>query len=409
LDSGVRPEFSLETYLESIYDDNAFRTATDAEGERQDRLGLDIAGEFDSGLNEWRFAYLVERQEFEDDSQESLTNAIGEARYQLGNESTWYALDIAHIVDQVLQAPDSDVTTSTIGDQQLFEFLPTVRTRQDRANHVYLTGIFRSVEFEADQRPDATDRGAEVGYVRLLSARSEAGLTASRSEIFSDDSAVEDFRNETARLFYEAESRKLEYKVSAGYQRFESLDSDFDDGAIIFGLNLQYRHLDSSFTASLNKSLTNTSFAQSVGDSATGAVVVAEGDSDDIIEVLDGQIRWATRSLCQRCQSAFELQFQDVDYKRQDLLDFEIISGAFLIDYRLSSMSTVSANISYRDTEFLEDPSRSAESRIIDFGYTRNFTERFSVAALYSWSDQEATLVNYDSNRFGVRLTKTFY
>lgn len=409
LDSGARPEFDLQVYLESIYDDNAFRTATDRIGERQDRLGLDIAGEYDSGLNDWRFSYLVERQSFQKDSQDSVTNAIGEARYELGDDTTWYSFEAAHVVDQVLQSPDSDVTTSTIGDQQLLELRPSIRTRPDRPTSIYLTGIYRKVEYEVADRPDATDRGGEVGLVRLLSPRAQLGASFTQSDISIDDPGVDDFRNETASIYYSGESRKLDYRIEGGYQRLESLDSDFEDSAITYGLRLEYEHQGSTIVSTLSKSLTNTAFAQSVSDGATGAVVVAEGDADDIIEALDAQMRWSTRSVCGRCQLGLELQYQDVNYNKQDALDFEIVSGAFIFDYRLSSLTTFATNLSYRKTDFPDDPSRTADSRVVDLGYVRNFSETFNVSAMYSWSDQRATIVDYDSNRFGIRLTKTFY
>jgi len=409
LDSGIRPNFNLEAYVESIHDDNAFRTERNPREERQDRYGIDASGEFDSSLNDWRFAYRVERQEFEDDSQENLTNATGEARYSLGSERTWYAFEAMHVLDQVLQSPDSDVTTSTIGDQQLLELRPTIRSRQDLANGVYLTGIYRKVEFEVDSRPDATDRGAEIGIERRLSPRSEMGAVYSQSDIFSEDDDVEDMRSETVRLYYEGQSRKLAYHFFAGYQTLESLESEFDEGAAIYGLDFEYRYLDTSLTANVNKSLSNTAFAQSVGNSATGAVVVAEGDSDDIIDVLNASINWSTNSLCRRCQASLELQYQDVKYELQNALDFDIVSGSIFLDYRLSRISILSASVSYRETEFIEDTSRSAESTIFDIGYVLNFTENFRIAALYSWADQAATLANYESNRFGLRITKVFY
>lgn len=398
-----------QVYVESAYDDNAFRSdeGEEKQGEMQNRASLSLETSYDGFLQQFNLSYSTLFEEYTEGSRDNDTSYSGEASYQLGNEQTYYDLEASHRKARVLNAPDAEFETENTRNQTTVRVSPGLKTRSDRVDQLLLKGIFSEVVFDDSSLSAGKQQGGRFTWRHRLPRVNELGANITYSKTEFDDRPDIDYETNRATAFLTGQTREVSYEFTGGQQTIHNILRDLEYTGFVYSVDFGYERGASSFRYTESLVLTDTSFGEFISDSSTGISIGGEGSAQDNVEQFTQQLSWENSSICGICDLAVSISNQEIAYFSLPVNNYRSSNADVSVSYQPSALSDIDLSVQYRITEYEFDPDRESDIWVYNLSYQHRLTKMLSLRAYVQRYERELSSA-YKSNRVGLRIIADF-
>lgn len=393
-------------YIETVYDDNAFRlpSRADARYEIQNRVSVNVESEYSGIQNYFSADYRLGAEEYTEGSLENDTNVSGSALYRLGNERTYYDLEISQQRIRVLTQPDSEFLSENTRNQTTTTVRPSLKTRDDKPNQFMLSGVFSSVSYSDSTLSPAEQAGGQFRWLRRTPRVNDYGVIYTYSETeFEDDSRL-DYESDRVSAFLNGETRSLTYAFTVGHQTILNLSRNQEFNGITYSVDVSYNGGGNTIDYSESVVLSDTSFSDFVSDGDTGISIGGEGETQDNVEQFTRELSWNSTNLCGSCTAGASLTSQKIFYLSIPINNYESNGLAISFGYDLSRKTSLGLSASYRETGFEFDALRDSTFKVANFSVERALTKTVSLNGFIQRFTRDSEIEGYSSNRIGLRV-----
>lgn len=384
-------DFSASLMFRPMYVQNATGTADPSEevDEVQIELGATLNAQWQRELSQLHLAYDVTQVHYHDDTQPDDSRWQGDSQFVLGNDTTFYGLDVNHSVRRFLSDPTTSpsILANSV-EREIVSVSPKLQTHLGSANLLAVSYHFVDISFDADDSNDAERSGFELSLVRDISPTRAASLAiGSRSIDFDSGGNGGDYDIDYVDVSLMVENRTYDYTLSVGYYEATPVEGDETFSSPVGRLDVITRLLAGnrlSFFALREASDTS----QGNGNDAFFSTQITY---DGNITQRDNTIRnsygaeWVLEQFCRGCQLSIATGIDRYDYMNFEVNDFRrrFLDGVFA--YELSPHLSSSLGVRLGKTEFVNEASQVGESdsRItyLELMYQprENFQMRFNI------------------------------
>lgn len=356
--------------LRPMYVQNATGTIEDDEqvDEVQIELGATLDAQWQREISQLDVDYEVTQTRYQDETQPDESRWQGQSQWVLGNDATFYGLDISHSVRRFLSDPTSSPTIlANSVEREILSVSPKLQSRFGSANTFAISYHFVDIGFDADDTNDAERTGVEFSVLRDVSptrsASIEAGVRNVDFDVGGDDG---DYDIRYVNLNWIVENRTFDYVLSLGYYEAEPVLGTDTFSSPVGRLDVITR-LQAGNRVSFFALREASDTSQGNGNDAFFSTqIIYDGN----ISQRDNTIRnsygvdWVYEQLCQGCELSITAGIERYDYMTIEVNDYRrrFLEAAF--GYDISRYLSTSVGVRSGKTEFVNESSPIGESSI---------------------------------------------
>lgn len=340
--------------LNSDFSDNGRRAAVNPESERQDNIGLNIAASDQMPYVQYELGYNWSYTNFAKDSQEDRSLLDGDTSVTFGKRLGAFQVLVDHSRRKSLIDPAEQNLSANMEERDITTISPRLNLPLSNVDVVTFSASQAQVSYAESTLRNSQSTGADVVYRHNLSAVDSMSISFSNQDIEYTEFDNYEYNYQLLALGYQAQLRKLNYSLSAGYNEVGQNGEKF--GGLNYQIELEYDLTGATLGASAAREITDNS-------SGSGAAVNINGDAlaDGGFDGPDQYLReFASVSLvleriCERCTLDFGFSIENETYRNFSVNDTKEINVNSSFDYRLTPRSTASVSYNQRNQEFIND------------------------------------------------------
>ena len=402
--------WTLDLGLQSEYTDNANRSREQKISERQDEANLRFGLTHENSWLKLEGDYNASERRFDKDSQENRSRLEGESRLELGKAQDPAQLEIRNSRRTQLNNPDDDNLLSNTDEREIWTAEPTLRWRTSDANTLSLRGTYSDIRFRDNAERDSDRKGGSLFWQRSISATDSLIFSGQFFDIGFDARPELDYELIRANLTYQAQLRRLSYRLQLGYE-----ESDRENGESFSSPSYEVEVRYDSGVHRLELYADRFISDNSTGGGNRGEFdnfnpVDAAGGQLDQLERTNIELTWSTDILCSRCSFNLRVFYQDDDFLER-LDDLSETGAEARLSYQLSRQSSANFRVRRRTQDFSSVSDRTDSDRDqfrITYRYQTNIDLRLEIFALYEERDSDNFLDGHIETRAGLRLSYRF-
>ncbi len=384
-------DFGAAIMLRPMLVQNA--TGTSVSSEEVDEVQIELTGTVDAQwqreLSYLNLAYEVTQARYQDETQPNDSRWQGDSQFVLGNDTTFYGLDVNHSVRRFLSDPTASPTLLTNSvEREILAISPKLQTHLGSANLFAIAYHYVDIGFDGDDSNDAERSGIEVSITRDVSPTRAASLSlGSRSIDFDVGGDDGDYDIDYLDLSLMVENRTYDYMLSVGYYEATPVVGDETFSSPVGRLDVITRLLAGnrlSFFALREASDTSQGNGN---DGFFSTQITYDGNitqRDNTVRNSYG-VEWVLSQICQACEFTIAAGIDRYDYMTFEVNDFRRRFLDAVFAYDISRYLSAAVGLRMGNTEFVNESSLvgEADSRIsyLELVYQprENFEMRFNI------------------------------
>lgn len=310
----AQDHFSAEVNAESIFTDNALKTANDELSERQDTLSIGVNGQQTNRYNSLKLAYSADHTYFSENSQEDANTIEGDAQWILGKEFDWFNLTLEDSRRKVLRSSTATPLLSNTGERELITITPQFRLHVSPVDQIIIGASREDVQIKRVAAADAVRDTAHLIWQHNLSPTDQLLFSLNQGESTRQTSDEPDYQYQIASLGYQARLSHLGYGINLGYQKTQTKgQADFDKPN--YQINLSYDKNGHSISFEASSAVTDTLFGDGNGNSLDNTLTQDSlSQAYDLVKLSQASLSWASPSLWRGLRLNAQTQYSSHDY-----------------------------------------------------------------------------------------------
>ncbi len=402
--------FKASLSLESIYTDNALRTASDGISERQDTFSVGLSGQQNNRYSDFKLGYAAERTYFSEASQEDANSIEGDAQWVLGKEYDWFNLTLQDSRRKVLRSSTATPLLSNTGERELITVKPQLRLHLTPVDQLIIGASRESVRVQRLAAADSERDTADIIWNHKLSATDLLLVTLNQGESTRKDAIDADYKYQIARVGYQARLSHLGYSIHLGYQNTKARGQE-ELGKANYALDLSYDKNGHNISLGARSAVTDTLFGDGNGNSLDETLMEDSlSDNFDLVKLSQATFTWAGPALWRGLRVSAQAQYSNHDYY---VLPEDYTDQALSVSVNYSFAPRTQASLQLERSESVFDQTGLAsdfqEDNLllrISHSFTRDLSADFLLGTIKRYSDD--ALNEYSEQRAGVSARYQF-
>lgn len=406
----AQDHFNAELSMESIFTDNALKTAGDGINERQDTLSVGISGQHINRWSSFKVGYSADRTYFSQASQEDANTLEGDAQWILGKEYDWFNLTLQDSRRKVLRSNVATPLLSNTGERELLTIKPQLRLHVSPVDQLMLGLSREAVRVQRLAAADANRDTADLIWQHRLSATDQLLVTINQGESTRKDADEPDYKYQIARVGYQAQLSHLAYGIQMGYQNTKARGQE-EFGKPNYNLDISYDKNGHVFSAGANSAVTDTLFGDGNGGSLDETLMQDSlNENYDLVKLSQANVSWTGPKLWRGLGLSAQAQFSTHDYYElpEDYSD-RALSLSFNYSFAVRTHGNLRLERSEARFDQVGNLSDYQEDNIllrVSHDFTKALSADFLLGSIKRHSDD--ALSEYDEMRTGVSIRYQF-
>lgn len=396
--------------MESIFTDNALKTAGDGINERQDTLSVGISGQHINRWSSFKVGYSADRTYFSQASQEDANTLEGDAQWILGKEYDWFNLTLQDSRRKVLRSNVATPLLSNTGERELLTIKPQLRLHVSSVDQLMLGLSREAVRVQRLAAADANRDTADLIWQHRLSATDQLLVTINQGESTRKDADEPDYKYQIARVGYQAQLSHLAYGIQMGYQNTKARGQE-EFGKPNYNFDISYDKNGHVFSAGANSAVTDTLFGDGNGGSLDETLMQDSlNENYDLVKLSQANVSWTGPKLWRGLGVSAQAQFSTHDYYElpEDYSD-RALSLSFNYSFAVRTHGNLRLERSEARFDQVGNLSDYQEDNIllrVSHDFTKALSADFLLGSIKRHSDD--ALSEYDEMRSGVSIRYQF-
>lgn len=406
----AQDHFNAELSMESIFTDNALKTAGDGIDERQDTLSMGISGQHINRWSSFKVGYSADRTYFSQASQEDANTLEGDAQWILGKEYDWFNLTLQDSRRKVLRSNVATPLLSNTGERELLTIKPQLRLHVSPVDQLMLGLSREAVRVQRLAAADANRDTADLIWQHRLSATDQLLVTINQGESTRKDADEPDYKYQIARVGYQAQLSHLAYGIQMGYQNTKARGQE-EFGKPNYNFDISYDKNGHVFSAGANSAVTDTLFGDGNGGSLDETLMQDSlNENYDLVKLSQANVSWTGPKLWRGLGVSAQAQFSTHDYYElpEDYSD-RALSLSFNYSFAVRTHGNLRLERSEARFDQVGNLSDYQEDNIllrVSHDFTKALSADFLLGSIKRHSDD--ALSEYDEKRSGVSIRYQF-
>lgn len=406
----AQDHFNTEVSTESIFTDNALKTAGDGISERQDTLSLGLSAQQNNRWSNFKLGYSADRTYFSQASQEDANTLEGDAQWVLGKEYDWFNLTLQDSRRKVLRSNAATPLLSNTGERELMTLKPQLRLHLSPVDQVIFGASREAVRVKRIAAADANRDTADLIWQHHLSAADKLMFSINQGESTRKDADEADYKYQIARLGYQAQLNHLMYDIQLGYQKTRARGQE-EFGKPNYTLDISYDKNGHSFSVGASSAVTDTLFGDGNGGSLDETLMQDSlSENYDLVKLSQASLSWTGPKLWRGLAFSAQMQYSNHDYSTLPE-DYSDRAVSLSINYSFAARTQGNLRIERSDAAFdqvgkLSDYQEDNLLLRISHEFTQALSADFLLGKIQRHSDD--ALNEYDEMRTGVSVHYQF-
>lgn len=402
--------FKASLSLESIYTDNALRTASDGISERQDTFSVGLSGQQNNRYSDFKLGYAAERTYFSEASQEDANSIEGDAQWVLGKEYDWFNLTLQDSRRKVLRSSTATPLLSNTGERELITVKPQLRLHLTPVDQLIIGASRESVRVQRLAAADSDRDTADIIWSHKLSATDLLLVTLNQGESTRKDAIDADYKYQIARVGYQARLSHLGYAIHLGYQNTKARGQE-EFGKANYALDLSYDKNGHNISLGARSAVTDTLFGDGNSNSLDETLMEDSlSDNFDLVKLSQATFTWTGPALWRGMRVSAQAQYSNHDYY---VLPEDYTDQALSVSVNYGFAPRTQASLQLERSESVFDQtglvSDFQEDNLllrISHSFNRDLSADFLLGTIKRYSDD--ALNEYSEQRAGVSARYQF-